>query len=177
MKNIALIFIMALSATLVFAQTKERDISNAEKFSAKAGALMQKEFLVVGEINSAKIEIVYYTDLISMQKQSAVKFEYESQGKYTSDTKVAVLDADEIDAFIKSVKLMQEKIFPSVPTNYTEVSYKSRGGFEAGCFWSKGNWSTFLKLEKFDKDSYVFLSKDDFPKLLTLLEQAKAKLL
>ncbi len=43
-------------------------------------------------------------------------------------------------------------------------------------YWSKETWSTYLKLEKYDKDSYVFLGKDDFPTLLELLEQAKKKL-
>lgn len=33
-----------------------------------------------------------------------------------------------------------------------------------------------MKLEKYDKDSYEFLGKDDFPTLLGLLEQAKIKL-
>jgi len=62
------------------------------------------------------------------------------------------------------------------PCETWQVSFKSRGGFEAGCFWSKASWSTYLKLEKYDKDSYVFLNKEDFPALLALLEQAKAKL-
>ena len=120
--------------------------------------------------------VIQFTDLITTTKQSALKFEYETVGKYTTDTKAAILDVDEIDGLIKSIKIMQEKIFPSTATNYTEVNFKSRGGFEAGCYWSKGNWSTYLKLEKYDKDSYVFLNKDDFPQLLTLLEQAKTKL-
>jgi len=175
---------LSLATLLVFAticfgqnqQTKEQELSNAEKFSSKAGALIKKEFIDIGKIKDAEIKVVYYTDLINNQKQSAVKFEYEHTGKYSSDTKIAVLDADEIDGLIKSIKIIQEKIFPSTATNYTEVSFKSRGGFEAGCFWSKGSWSTYIKLEKFDSDSYVFLNKDDFPKLLELLEQAKLKI-
>ena len=168
--------IFLLATTTTFAQTKEQELSNAEKFSAKAGALIQKEFVEIGSVKDAKILVIYYTDLISNTKQSALKFEYESIGKYSSDTKVAVLDADEVDGLIKSIKIIQEKIFPSIATNYTEVSFKSRGGFEAGCFWSKGSWSTYLKLEKYDKDSYVFLGKEDFTTLLGLLEQAKTKL-
>lgn len=178
-KSILLLIIFSISTT-IFAQTqqqiKEQEQSNAEKFSAKAGTLMQKEYLKIGKIKSAEISVVYYTDLINNAKTNAVKIEYEHVGKYSSDTKTAVLDADEIDGFIKSIKLIQEKIFPTVPTNYIEVSYRSRGGFQAGCFWSKEKWDTFLKLEKFDSDSYVWLNKDDFPALLNLLEQAKTKL-
>lgn len=165
-----------LTATVTFAQTKEQELSNAEKFSAKAGALIQKEFVEIGSIKDAKIKVIYFTDLITNTKQSALKFEYESVGKYSSNTKAAVLDEDEVDGLIKSIKIIQDKVFPTTATNYTEVSFKSRGGFDAGCFWSKGTWSTYLKLEKYDKDSYVFLGKDDFPTLLGLLEQAKTKL-
>lgn len=168
------VFLLVAFASL--AQTKENELSNAEKFSIKSGALIQKEFLVIGTIKGAKISIIYYKDLITSTKQSALKFEYESVGKYSSDTKAGVLDADEVDALINSIKIIQEKIFPSTATNYTEVSFKSRGGFEAGCYWGKGSWETYLKLEKYDKDSYVFLSKDDFPALLMLLQEAKTKL-
>ena len=169
---ISLFSLMSIS----FGQTKEQELSNAEKFSAKAGSLIQKEFIDIGSIKGAQLMIVQYTDLITMTKQSALKFEYESIGKYTSDTKSAVLDADEIDGLIKSIKIIQDKIFYSTVTNYTEVSFKCRGGFELVCFLSKGTWSTYLKLEKYDKDSYVFLNKEDFPILLSLLEQAKANL-
>ena len=175
-KTLLTLFIFILNTSYNYAQTKEKELSNAEKFSIKAGALIQKEFVEVGSVKDAKISIIYFTDLITNTKQSALRFEYESVGKYSTDTKSALLDADEIDGLIKSVKIMQEKIFPSLASNYTEVSFKSRGGFDAGCYWSKGNWSTYLKLEKYDKDSYVFLDKEDFQILLKLLEQAKAKL-
>lgn len=175
-KTLLTLFIFTLNTSYNYAQTKEKELSNAEKFSIKAGALIQKEFVEVGSVKDAKISIIYFTDLITNTKQSALRFEYESVGKYSTDTKSALLDADEIDGLIKSVKIMQEKIFPSLASNYTEVSFKSRGGFDAGCYWSKGNWSTYLKLEKYDKDSYVFLDKEDFQILLKLLEQAKARL-
>ncbi len=159
--------IFVLTFTQLLAQSKEQELSNAEKFSTKAGTLIQKEFVEIGSVKNAKISVVYFTDLITNTKQSALKFEYESVGKYTSGSKSAVLDVDEVDGLIKSIKIIQEKIFPSTQTNYTEVSFKSRGGFDAGCFWSKGNWSTYLKLEKYDNDSYVFLGKDDFPKIVS----------
>lgn len=180
MKKLVII-VLTLATQFAFAQTaknqtKEQDQSNAEKFSSKSGTLIQKEFFEIGTIKKCELKVIHYTDLVDQQHTSSLKFEFEYSSSYTTDTKMAVLDADEIDGLIKSIKLMQEKIFPSTPANYTEVSFKSRGGFESGCYWSKGEWKTYMKLEKFDGNSYVFLSKDDFPSLLTLLEQAKAKL-
>ncbi|MDD3685149.1 MAG: hypothetical protein PHE56_00145 [Bacteroidales bacterium] len=178
MKKIIYSFLLTLLCIGLNAQTstKEKELSNAEVFSAKAGTLMQKEFIEIGTLKKCKIQVVYFTDLISSTKQSALKFEYEYVSSYTTDTKAALLDPDEVDGLMKSIKLMQDKVFPTTPTNYTEVYYRSRGGFEGGCFTSKGTWSTYLKLEKFDGKSYVWLNIEDLSTLYTYLEQAKLKL-
>lgn len=157
-------------------KVKEQETSNAEKFSERSGSLIQKEFIDIGDIKKCELKVLHYTDLNSNQKTSALKFEYEYKSSYSSDTKAAVLDADEIDGLVKSIKIIQDKIFPSTPANYTEVSFRSRSGFEAGCYSKKDSWSAYMKLEKFDSNSYVFMDKEDLSKLLTLLEQAKSKL-
>ncbi len=178
MKKFIYSFLITLLCLCVNAQTttKEKELSNAEVFSAKAGILMQKEFVEIGNLKKCKIKVVYFTDLISNTKQSALKFEYDYISSYTTETKAALLDPDEVVGLMKSIKLMQEKVFPTTPANYTEVYYRSRGGFEGGCFTSKGTWSTYLKLEKFDGKSYVFLNIEDLTTLYTYLEQAKSML-
>lgn len=95
---------------------------------------------------------------------------------YSTDTKSAMLDADEIDGLMKSIKLIQEKVLVTTPATYTEVNYRSRSGFEAGCFTSKGSWSCYLKLEKFDGKSYVWINTEDLANLYSILEQAKTKM-
>ena len=173
---IAFVSVMFANGMYAQNQTKEQEQSNAEKFSAKSGSLMQREFTDVGSVKDCKVSIIYFTDLITNQKQNALKFEYEYVSKYNTDTKSAMLDLDEVDAMIKSIKLIQDKVFPTTPTNYTEVTFMSRDGFQAGCFFSKGNWSAYMKLEKYDKDSYVWLNKEDLPVLLSILEKAKLKM-
>ncbi len=157
-------------------KVKEQATCNAEKFSERSGSLIQKEFFEIGEIKKCELKVIHYKDLISIQKTSALKFEYEYKSSYSSDTKTALLDADEIDGLIKSIKIIQESIFPSTPSNYTEVSFRSRSGFEAGCYSKKDSWSAYMKLESFDSNSFVFMDKEDLIKLLIILEQAKAKL-
>jgi len=176
MKKLLILLLVLLSFNFGYGQanTKEQELSKAVKFSSKSGTLIKKEFINVGTLKDVKIQVIHYTDLISNTSVDALRFEHEVVGSYSSDTKVALLDTDEIDGLIKSIKMMQEKVFTSTPKYYTEVTYKSRGGFEAGCFWSsKGKWSTYLKLEKFDDKSYVFLKQSDFPELLKLLNKAK----
>ena len=177
-KNLIIAAAACLFSLQIFAQApaKEKEQSNAEAFSAKAGTLMQKEFVEIGTVKKAKVQVLYYTDLISNIKKSALKFEYDVVSSYSTDTKVAILDVDEIDGLMKSIKLMQDKVMLTVPTNYTEVYYRSRGGFEGGCFTSKGAWSCYLKLEKFDGKSYVWIESADLTTLYGLLEQAKLKM-
>jgi hypothetical protein len=177
-KHLIIVTALCLFALQINAQApaKEKEQSNAEAFSAKAGTLMQKEFIEIGTVKKTKVQVIYYTDLISNIKKSALKFEFDVVSSYSTDTKVAILDVDEIDGLMKSIKLMQDKIMLTVPANYTEVYYRSRGGFEGGCFTSKGAWSCYLKLEKYDSKSYVWLESADLTTLYGLLEQAKAKM-
>lgn len=180
MKKIQLIFALIAITLYSFGQqaakAKEQEVSNAEKFSERAGSLVQKEFIDIGTLKKCDIQVAKFTDLISGQKSSAVRFEYEYKSSYSSDTKIAMLDEDEIDGLMKSIKIIQEKVLPTSTTNYTEVNFRSRSGFAAGCFSKKNSWTTFMKLEKFDSNSYVWMEKEDLAQLLSLLLQAKEKL-
>jgi len=174
MKKITILtLLLSLMTLTIFGQTtKEAELSKAEEFSLTSGALIEKKFYDVGAIQRAEMQVVKYTDLISSTSISSVKIKYKSYDTYSS-TKVALLDSDEIEGLIKSIKLMQTKIFASTPSSYTEVSYQSRSGFEAGCFWGSNNeWKTYIKLEKYDSKSIIRLEQKDYTTLLNLLEKA-----
>lgn len=156
--------------------TKEKELSEVEEFSIQAGTLIQKTFLDVGKVKKVEVQIVIFRNLINQESMSGVRFSKTHVSSYSSDEKIAFLDPDEVDGLIKSIKILESKIFNSKPMNYSEVSFKSRGGFEAGCFYSKESWKTYLKLEKYDNDSYVYLSQNDFSTLLTILIKAQNKL-
>ena len=100
-------------------QTEEKELSNAEQFSATAGTLIQKVFFTIGTFKKCELQVIEYTDLISNTKQKALKLSYDVVSSYSTDTKTAVLDTDEIDGLMKSIKLMQEKVMLTVPTEYT----------------------------------------------------------
>ena len=174
MKNLLVVLLVLTGIQFSHGQsdTKENELSNAELFSSKSGTLIEKKFGNIGTVKDVEVKVVRYKDLMTGEEIQALLLQYEVASSYSTDTKSASLDSDEIDGLIKSIKMMQDNVFNTSPTTYTEVTYKSRGGFEAGCFSKKGDWSTYLKLEKFDGKSYVFLKKDDFPELLVLLEKA-----
>ncbi len=160
----------------LFAQPDE---SKAEIFSRKVGNLIESEFVEIGKIKNAVIEVVIYKDLVANTRFSAVKFSYANISRFvTPDTKVVVLDSDEIDGLIKALTMIQNKILPQKRNNYTEINFKSRGGFEAGCFFSKEQekWSGYINFIKGSRESYIWLDPEDFSTLVQLLEEAKKKL-
>jgi hypothetical protein len=178
MKRILLLSLLTAFTIQLNAQSapKEKEQSNAEIFSAKSGALMQKEFIDLVKIKSCEIQVLHFTDLITSSKQSGLKFSMDVASSYSTDTKSAMLDADEIDGLMKSIKLIQDRVLVTTPATYTEVYYRSRSGFETGCYTSKGSWSCYLKLEKYDSKSYVWINAEELTNLYTILEQAKLKM-
>lgn len=178
MKKLLITSALSLFAFFSFGQapdSKDKARSNAENFEIRSGKLIRKEHVKVGTIKGCEIMALHLEDLISKEKSTGVRFEYEYRNSSVSDTKVAVLDPDEVEALIKSLKKIQAEILPKAAEHYTEVSFRSRSGFEAGCYFDvdKKDWSTYLKLEKFDGRSYVFLKAADFPQLIELLVKAQ----
>ena len=179
MKKITTLFIGLLMTTFAFSQEKvEKQTTQAEQFSATAGTLIEKQFVDIGKVKGVTVQVMKFKDLNNGTSKSALRFEYEYKSSYTSDTKIATLDLDEIDGLIKSIKNLTTTVFSSTRDVYTEVTFTSRTGFKAGAYYDvdEAKWVTFVKLEKFDSNSQVFLTTEDFASLLTLVEQAKAKM-
>ena len=157
---------------------KQKTMNKAKQnyFPKKTGTLIQKEFVDIGTLKKCKIQVVHFTDLITNTEQSAIKFEYELASGTSTETKSTFLDADELDGLMKSVKIIQEKINSKKTTNYTEIYFRSRGGFETGCIQNEGVWTIYLILQKLDGERYIWITIADLPMLYTFLEQAKEKL-
>jgi hypothetical protein len=176
-KIIYLIGLLITMTNLTFgqAETSEKEISNAEKFFNKSGALIQKEFFDIGDLKKCNIQIARFTDIINNQKINAVRIVLVDISSPPL-TGVAYLDADEIDGLVKSINIIQEKVLPNVATNMTSVSFKSKGGLVVSCSSNKESWIICMKIEGTIGVAYVFLDDDDLPKLIELLEQSKSKL-
>lgn len=162
----------------VFGQTsKDKEMSNTERFSERSGLLIKKEFADVGEIKKCRIQTMTVTDLVSNESRKALRFEYDYRPfSGLASTKIATLDNDEVDGLDKTLRFVKEKVLGQSPTLYTEYNYTSKGGFGAGCFYSKGKWSIFLKLEKYDSNSYIFLDPENLDQLITFIDFVKGKM-
>ncbi|MCO4291866.1 hypothetical protein NF867_03200 [Solitalea sp. MAHUQ-68] len=188
MKRILLLASILIFALNLFGQQKAessapKEQSKADKFSERSGSLISNEFIDLGNIGgsgllggSAKAQVVILTDLLKNEKLLALRFEkYTSKSYGGGTTSIATIDTDELSGLITSINYINEKIINTTPGNYTEVKYYSRDGFSAGCYYTseKKDWVFFLKLEKYDSDSYVWLKQKDIPSLLEILNKAK----
>lgn len=176
MKKLSIILLLFCINSSAFSQ-KEKELSNAESFSLKSGGLIQKEFVDLATIKGVKFQAMTITDLLTENKTKALRIEMSITKSYGSAEKTAVLDADEVEGFLKSMRLIESKILNTTVQSYTEIEYKARGGFKGGCFSdAKKGWSFFIKLDKFDSDSYLFLKKEEVPELIKIFDSAKDKL-
>lgn len=227
MKKLTISIVISLISYTLLSQVKEKELSNAETFSNQSGSLIEKQFIPIGKIKGVEVSVMKIKDLNSNVSKSALRFEYEYKSQYTTDSKIAVLDNDEIEGLVKSMNNMIASVFNSTRTVYTEVNFMSRTGFKAGCYFDvkkasndapstknekfyvetketmfegksvnkdekgtyiwkavttspttepTGNWKAFVRLEKHDTNSQIYMSTEDFKTLFSLVEQAKAKL-
>ena len=175
MKKMLLIVIALSTINLSYAQVKKsQDVSksNLEDFSETSGSLIKKEFTDVGKLRSVKIQLLKITNLATNISQSGLRI--ESQGVITH---VAFLDADEIDAFLKTIDYITDNVLDTDPSgNYTEYNFISRGGFSAGAFNYSKKWVFYMKPEKFSSDSQIDFSKEDLIKIKEAVLQVKGLL-
>jgi hypothetical protein len=152
--------------------------SKADLFSEKTGTLVQRETTLIGSLKSLDVKTMVIKDLLSNTDITAVRLETVYVSSISRDTKIGTFDKDEIDAVLKTLSIIKGKLDQEATADYTEVTFKSRGGVSLGCFTSgkKKDWSLYLRLEEFDGNSYVFLKKEDIGELENLMTKAKANL-
>lgn len=179
MKKINLLLVTVMLYSFTSAQTKpaqtNEEKSKLETITLKTGALLKKEFIEAGTAGRVTVSILKITDFSTNTTTSGIKLEATVVKSYGADTKSCFLDADEIDGLIKSGNHLLTNL-TELGDNYTEYIFKSRDGFQAGAFQSKKEWKYFIQLDKYDRDSNVYMSKEDFKKLIDLITEAKGKL-
>ncbi len=172
-----LLVLLCISHALCWGQHDSLTVSNAELFSSKSGTLFEKEFVDLGKVKKVEFEILKVTDMISGASIKSLRIRQNVKNGYSSGTKIITLDSDEIDGLLKSIRVIKSEVLGNSPTNYTEIAFYSRSGFEMGCFWgSKDQWVLYLRLEKKDRTSTIFLKKEEFDEFNRLLENAQATL-
>jgi hypothetical protein len=177
--TIALLLVCSAAAQTVKStdpQAAPTPTSKLQQFSSRAGTLIQKDFTPVGDFSGIKVEVLRINDLIGKLSIAGVRLSKTMGTSYSTDEKIAFLDADEVDGLLKSIDLLRTSVFTSSPANYSEVIFTARAGMEAGGYYSDARWKAFIKLEKYDSRSSVFMQPEDLAKLGDMLVKVKDQL-
>jgi hypothetical protein len=177
MKKMLILLLMGVT-TICQSQDKVSTISKGEEFSAQAGKLIEKQFLSIGKLKGLRIDVVKFKDLVSGATASTLRFEYDVKKTYTTDTKRASIDADEIEGLIKSLKILKSDVLTTSRDIYTEVIFKSRTGFQAGAYWDlkTSSWKGFIQVEPYSSDSFISMSTNELEELQGYIESAVSKM-
>jgi hypothetical protein len=179
MKKLILLFCGILIFSMSFGQVKiEKPTTLAEQFGVTTGTLIEKQIMEIGKVKGITVQIMYIKDLIDVKELKALRFEYRDRSINMAPTYSAVLDLDEVDGLIKSMKNLTTNVFPSSRDYYTEVTYRSKTGFQAGAYFNidRKKWIAFIKLDQYDSNSFASFNSDDLTSLLSIVEQAKANM-
>jgi hypothetical protein len=176
MKKGIIVLSLICSAMQMLGQDKKG--CKADALAEKPGVVIQREYVNISKLKNLSIVVEYVTDLSNNQKLSAVDMEYDitASGEEKGSSVSTLLDPDEADGLIAFIQNLQDNIIKAAaPKNYTEYSYQTLSGFEAGCYWNNA-WKIYIKIDVSDDKTTMELDKDDLTAFVSFIKQAKAKL-
>jgi hypothetical protein len=177
MKKSSLFLVALISCFIGFAQqeVKEKSLSKTVEFSEKNGVLLQKEFEDLGSIKGVTFKNAYIKDLLTGEKIVALKLESSYYiGSGSSVDYSGILDFDELDACIKSLKYIKENLITTIPQLYTEIEYKTRDGIKIGTYLAnKTQWKLFIQTASYSNKSIKFIELDQLDNIISVFEKSK----
>ena len=105
--------------------------------------------------------------------------EYRSSYSSSPDTYIGTLDADELDACIRSLKYLKDNILSKDAETYTEAQYTSRDKVEIGAFFNetRKKWSAYVQTKSYTSRSMAFFEADNLDALAAEMQKAKDMIL
>ncbi|OJW83707.1 MAG: hypothetical protein BGO69_05265 [Bacteroidetes bacterium 46-16] len=162
-------------------QDRQNEMPRSEKLMDRLlrmpDAMLKKDITDIGELKNMKVQLVKLTNLSDANMQfSLARFVYAYGDINSPNVKAVYTDVSAVDEMTRNFNMLQTKLFSEKSNVYSEIMFKTRDGIIGGCYWSKEGWAPYLKLADTD-DSYVILGKDDFNKLMSMLDLMKSKLM
>lgn len=180
MKKILFVLVLiTFFASFIYAQEdadKEITLSKTAEFSKKNGTFIKKEFQKIGSIDDVSFTNIYFKDLLTNEKISALRLQtsYVSSGDYSYYK--GILDSDELDVCIKCFNYIKDNCIGPPSEFYTEIFYNSRDGVSIGAFYEnnkKHEWTIFVKTESYTNHSLKKIKQENLPDLISLFTSAK----
>lgn len=179
MKKIAIVILALIASLAAVAQQQKSDESNSKtlEFLKSEGSCLVKEFYDLGSVKGVSCKVLIITNVVSNKKIGCMRLEtsYFSSATRSSDTYIGTLDADEIDACLKSLSYLKDNLFATNPLTYTEAEYKSRDKVTIGAFFSteKNSWTAYVQTKSYTSRSSKFFDATNLEELSFLMQEAK----
>jgi len=140
----------------------EKSESKFERVLLKKGSLISKEFTDYGTIETSwqpiSLQTAKLVDIATGDEYYALRMEHDYyKSEYDNGTSTGVLDSDEIDGVISTLKYIKEH--ENEFKNYTEVNYTSSSDMIFGAYKSDDS-SIFIKFDYKDT-AYIEMSNID----------------
>jgi hypothetical protein len=144
--------------------------SRTVRFADSAHSLIHTELINHGHITNCTVQIYRATDMITGKTLSGLLFS-DNQGHQ------ATIDGDELPSLLAAMNHIMNKVIPAAPgANHDLYCFRSRAGFEAGCFADKNQWQLYLQLKSHDASTTTLLKKLDVEVFLEDLKDVIAVL-
>lgn len=94
-------------------------------------------------------------------KEAKYFYQIEKSGQYSND--VASIEYSDLLEIIKAIQTLKSEVEKDISTmpDYLENKFLTEDGFQIGYYVSKGKASWYLKLEKYNSKSTLFLKDGD----------------
>jgi hypothetical protein len=171
MKNLFLFLL--IPAALIASAQNARDtarLSHAVRLADTAQTLVHTELINHGHIVGCTVHIYRVTDMITGKTLTALHF--ADQNGYE-----AFVDHDELPALQTALTQIVTKLTATPPAAGSEQLYcfRSRTGFEAGCYANKNAWQLYIRLNFGNNNTKWLLKPLDAEVFLEDLEDVIAK--
>lgn len=171
-----------IASTVSFAQQKEEEsASTTLQFMKSSGSFLVKEFYDLAVIKGVTCKVLIITDVVSNKRIGCMRLETEYPSSYGSspDTYIGTLDADELDACIRSLKYLKDNILSKDAETYTEAQYTSRDKVEIGAFFNetRKKWSAYVQTKSYTPRSMAFFEAEHLDALAVEMQKAKDMIL
>ena len=184
MKRVLLLFICLAFTVVLFAQettNEPKSQSKSVEYMSKMGSFILKEFYDLGKVKGVKCQVLIMTNIRDNTKMGCLRLGTGSSPYYSynawyksPDSNIGIIDIDELDACIQSLKYFSNTLLPSKPAVYTEAEYRTRDKVRLGVFYKEedSSWHAYVYTTYYSR-SFASLDATDIPSLISVMEQAK----
>jgi hypothetical protein len=159
MKKIVFTALLIPVALFAVAQNPADTIrqSRTLRFADSAHALIHTELINHGHIVGNAVQVLRATDMVTGKTLSGLMFTSNVTGYRV------VVDADELPSLLNAINQIIYKVMAAKPAANSEAyCFRSRSGFEAGCYGTNNNqWQLYIQLKWRDSTTITLLKQLD----------------